>query len=119
MPDFLVTPEFHGQRLDRFLVGVMADHSRSQIQKLIAEGQVHVAAAEGTSSRSKRMRQVSGRRLFATQQRYAFRQPWRNASGDELHGHRLSGAPDTLDDHESKVLGGPLAGDATGLMRVL
>jgi 23S rRNA pseudouridine1911/1915/1917 synthase len=58
VPDFLVTPEFHGQRLDRFLVGVMADHSRSQIQKLIAEGQVHVAAAEGTSSRSKRTHEV-------------------------------------------------------------
>ena len=38
--EFLVAPEFEGQRLDRFLVSVLADHSRSQIQKLIADGHV-------------------------------------------------------------------------------
>jgi 23S rRNA pseudouridine1911/1915/1917 synthase len=46
VPDFIVTSEFSGQRLDRFLVGVMADHSRSQIQKLIADGHVQVSAAK-------------------------------------------------------------------------
>jgi 23S rRNA pseudouridine1911/1915/1917 synthase len=54
VPEFLVTPEFNGQRLDRFLVGVMAEHSRSQIQKLIADGQVQVAAA--AASRTGRTR---------------------------------------------------------------
>ena len=38
--DFEVPAEFHGQRLDRFLVSVLADHSRSQIQKLIGDGHV-------------------------------------------------------------------------------
>jgi 23S rRNA pseudouridine1911/1915/1917 synthase len=37
-----VPPEFDGQRLDRFLVSVLEGYSRSQIQKLIAEGQVTV-----------------------------------------------------------------------------
>ena len=40
--EFQVTEEFNGQRLDRFLVGILADHSRSQIQKLIAEGHVRL-----------------------------------------------------------------------------
>ncbi len=44
--EFVVTSEFKGQRLDRFLVSVLADYSRSQIQKLIADGQVVVAARE-------------------------------------------------------------------------
>jgi len=59
VPEFLVTPEFHGQRLDRFLVGVMADHSRSQIQKLIGDGQVLVAgpADAAPSSRAGRPRE--------------------------------------------------------------
>ena len=38
--DFEVPAEYDGQRLDRFLVSVLADHSRSQIQKLIADGHV-------------------------------------------------------------------------------
>jgi 23S rRNA pseudouridine1911/1915/1917 synthase len=37
---FIVPAEFDGERLDRFLVSVLADHSRSQIQKLIADGRV-------------------------------------------------------------------------------
>jgi 23S rRNA pseudouridine1911/1915/1917 synthase len=41
-----VTAESAGQRLDRFLVSVLADHSRSQIQKLIADGHVHIGARE-------------------------------------------------------------------------
>ena len=41
--EFEVPPEYDGQRLDRFLVSVLADYSRSQIQKLIADGHVSVA----------------------------------------------------------------------------
>ena len=40
--DFDVPPEFDKQRLDRFLVSVLGDLSRSQIQRLIAEGHVTV-----------------------------------------------------------------------------
>jgi 23S rRNA pseudouridine1911/1915/1917 synthase len=42
--EFEVPPEFEGQRLDRFLVSVLADQSRSQLQRLIAEGQVTVTS---------------------------------------------------------------------------
>jgi 23S rRNA pseudouridine1911/1915/1917 synthase len=38
--EFIVPAEFNGQRLDRFLVSVLEQHSRSQIQKLIADGHV-------------------------------------------------------------------------------
>ena len=44
--EFSVSSESEGQRLDRFLVAVLGDHSRSQIQKLIADGHVQVAARE-------------------------------------------------------------------------
>jgi 23S rRNA-/tRNA-specific pseudouridylate synthase len=44
--EFSVTPESEGQRLDRFLVTVLEDHSRSQIQKLITDGHVHVSARD-------------------------------------------------------------------------
>ena len=44
--EFVVTADSDGQRLDRFLVSVLADHSRSQIQKLIADGRVRVSARE-------------------------------------------------------------------------
>ncbi len=37
-----VTDEADGVRLDRFLVSVLAEHSRSQIQRLIKDGQVQV-----------------------------------------------------------------------------
>jgi 23S rRNA pseudouridine1911/1915/1917 synthase len=40
--DLIVTAEADGQRLDRYLVSVLADYSRSQIQKLIADGHVSV-----------------------------------------------------------------------------
>ena len=40
--DLVVPAESDGQRLDRFLVSVLADYSRSQIQKLIADGHVTV-----------------------------------------------------------------------------
>src|SRR5215510_9536910 len=38
--EFVVPAEFEGERLDRFLVSVLADQSRSQIQKLITDGRV-------------------------------------------------------------------------------
>jgi 23S rRNA pseudouridine1911/1915/1917 synthase len=47
--EFEVPPEFDGQRLDRFLVSVLGEHSRSQIQKLIADG--HVALDKGGRSK--------------------------------------------------------------------
>src|SRR4051812_44006548 len=40
--EFEVPPEFEGQRLDRFLVSVLDALSRSQIQRLIADGHVVV-----------------------------------------------------------------------------
>ena len=39
---FDVPADFDGQRIDRFLVSVLGDYSRSQIQKLIADGHVEV-----------------------------------------------------------------------------
>ena len=41
--DFVVPPEQGGQRLDRFLTSFLGSHSRSQLQKLIADGLVTVA----------------------------------------------------------------------------
>ena len=41
--EFEVPPEFEGYRLDRFLVSVLGDLSRSQIQRLITDGHVSVA----------------------------------------------------------------------------
>jgi 23S rRNA pseudouridine1911/1915/1917 synthase len=41
-----VPAESAGHRLDRFLVSVLATHSRSQIQKLIADGHVRVTGRE-------------------------------------------------------------------------
>ena len=43
---FTVARESNGERLDLFLVSVLADHSRSQIQKLIADGHVHLVRRE-------------------------------------------------------------------------
>jgi len=48
--EFSVSAESEGQRLDRFLVAVLADHSRSQIQKLIADGHVRVAARDARAN---------------------------------------------------------------------
>ena len=47
--ELAVPAEFDGQRIDRFLVSVLEDYSRSQIQKLIADG--HVEVRRGASSR--------------------------------------------------------------------
>ena len=44
--EFIVNGDAEGQRLDRFLVTVLADHSRSQIQKLIADGHVQVSSRD-------------------------------------------------------------------------
>jgi 23S rRNA pseudouridine1911/1915/1917 synthase len=44
--EFIVPGEFDGQRLDRFVVSVLAEHSRSQIQKLIVDG--HITLVKGT-----------------------------------------------------------------------
>ena len=38
--EFTVPSDFDGHRLDRFLVSVLGGYSRSQIQKLIADGHV-------------------------------------------------------------------------------
>ena len=48
--EFPVTPEAEGQRLDRFLVTVLAGHSRSQVQKLIADGHVTVPSRDARAN---------------------------------------------------------------------
>ena len=49
--EFVVPVEFDGHRLDRFLVSVLPEHSRSQIQKLIVDGHVtHSAVGRGPRS---------------------------------------------------------------------
>ena len=45
-----VPEENDGQRLDLFLVSVVADQSRSQIQRLIKDGHVTVAGKVGKSN---------------------------------------------------------------------
>ena len=40
--ELAVTEEYAGERLDRFLAAVLPGHSRSQIQRLIRDGLVHV-----------------------------------------------------------------------------
>jgi 23S rRNA pseudouridine1911/1915/1917 synthase len=46
--EFIVPPDDAGQRLDRFLVSVLDGFSRSQIQRLIAEGRVVVQPARSS-----------------------------------------------------------------------
>ena len=41
--EFIVATDSGGQRLDRYLVSVLAERSRAQIQKLIADGHVSIA----------------------------------------------------------------------------
>jgi 23S rRNA pseudouridine1911/1915/1917 synthase len=48
--EFIVPAEFNGQRLDRFLVSVLEQHSRSQIQKLIADGHVTLPRREARAN---------------------------------------------------------------------
>jgi 23S rRNA pseudouridine1911/1915/1917 synthase len=47
---FTVSPDFGGQRLDRFLVSVLEGHSRSQIQKLIGDGHVTIERREARAN---------------------------------------------------------------------
>jgi 23S rRNA pseudouridine1911/1915/1917 synthase len=47
---FAVAEEADGTRLDRFLVSVLPEHSRSQIQRLIKEGHVRVAGRDAKSN---------------------------------------------------------------------
>ena len=48
--EFIVPPDFNGQRLDRFLVSVLESHSRSQIQKLVADGHVTLDRREARAN---------------------------------------------------------------------
>jgi 23S rRNA pseudouridine1911/1915/1917 synthase len=48
--EFVAGEENEGQRLDRFLVSVLESHSRSQIQKLIADGLVTLGARAGKAT---------------------------------------------------------------------
>ena len=50
MKVFTVTPDSAGTRLDRFLVAVLPDRSRSQIQRLIKEGMVLVEGGEARAN---------------------------------------------------------------------
>ena len=50
---FVVPAEFDGQRLDRFLVSVLADRSRSQLQRLITDGYVVIATTTGQQKTAK------------------------------------------------------------------
>ena len=59
--EFEVPHEFDGQRLDRFLVSVLAEHSRSQIQKLIADG--HVVMATGRKTAKAKLMMHEGDRV--------------------------------------------------------
>lgn len=52
MVTFVVPAEADGQRVDRFLVSTLAGHSRSQIQRLIAEGHVSVDRRGASSTAS-------------------------------------------------------------------
>ena len=47
-----VPDEGHGSRLDRFLASVLPEHSRSQIQRLIKEGQIRVGGREAKANQA-------------------------------------------------------------------
>jgi 23S rRNA pseudouridine1911/1915/1917 synthase len=49
---FTVPDDSEGVRLDRFLVSVLADRSRSQIQRLIKEGQVRVGGHDARANQA-------------------------------------------------------------------
>ena len=44
--ELVVSPEEAGVRIDRYLTNILGDHSRSQIQRLIKEGQVTIAGGD-------------------------------------------------------------------------
>ena len=55
-----VTDEADGVRLDRFLVSVLAEHSRSQIQRLIKDGHVQVGGRVAKANQAVKAGQVVG-----------------------------------------------------------
>src|SRR2546428_1946188 len=54
---FTVPDDSEGVRLDRFLVSVLADRSRSQIQRLIKEGQVRVGGHDARANEAVKIAQ--------------------------------------------------------------
>ena len=56
--ELVVAADSDGQRLDRYLVSVLADYSRSQIQKLIADGHVSVRRTPARSLEARANLQV-------------------------------------------------------------
>ena len=60
MPAYTLTvgPDSAGERLDRFLASVLGTHSRSQIQRLIENGHVHVAGRTAKSNQAVKAGQV-------------------------------------------------------------
>jgi 23S rRNA pseudouridine1911/1915/1917 synthase len=44
--ELVVSPEEAGVRIDRYLTNILGDHSRSQIQRLIKEGQITIAGGD-------------------------------------------------------------------------
>jgi 23S rRNA pseudouridine1911/1915/1917 synthase len=55
---FTVPDDGDGARLDHFLVSVLAEHSRSQLQRLIKEGQVQVAGRPAKANRAMKAGEV-------------------------------------------------------------
>jgi 23S rRNA pseudouridine1911/1915/1917 synthase len=55
---FTVPDDGDGARLDHFLVSVLAEHSRSQLQRLIKEGQVQVAGKPAKANRAMKAGEV-------------------------------------------------------------
>jgi 23S rRNA pseudouridine1911/1915/1917 synthase len=58
--DFTVPADADGVRLDRFLVSVLAEHSRSQLQRLIKQGHVLVSGEPARANRALRAGQRVG-----------------------------------------------------------
>jgi 23S rRNA pseudouridine1911/1915/1917 synthase len=49
--ELVVSPEEAGVRVDRYLTNILGDHSRSQIQRLIKEGQITIAGGDVRANR--------------------------------------------------------------------
>ena len=58
MTTFTVPDDADGVRLDRFLVAILPAHSRSQIQRLIKEGQIRVGGLQAKSNHAVRTGQA-------------------------------------------------------------
>jgi 23S rRNA pseudouridine1911/1915/1917 synthase len=63
---FTVSDESDGSRLDRFLVSVLADYSRSQLQRLIRDGHVEADGRPGKANQSVKAGQVVAVRIPPT-----------------------------------------------------